>query len=300
MTEVIGGTFETIQHSLDDGILTLSLHRPDNLNAFTLTMGEEMATTFEAVNHDDRVRAVIVTGSGKAFCAGMDLNGEGNVFGVDETANPTWADLADPLAADAGVRDPGAKLTLPIHNCRKPVIAAINGAAAGIGATMTLAMDARVVSTKARFGLVFGRIGIGPEALSSWFLPRLVGPERAMDLMLSADILDADAMVEAGLAQRTVEPEELLDQARAIADRWTKGRSPVAIALTRQLLRRGAGYESPLQTHRAESLTLFHSSIGDGKEGVAAFVEKRPAEFTGRASEMPEFYQDWMDEDTQI
>lgn len=288
-------TYTTISHALDDGILTVTLDRPEDLNSFTVGMADELEATFRRVNDDDSVRAVIVTGAGRAFCAGMDLTADGNVFGLDESADPGLADMDD-LGDEAlgGVRDTGGRVTLAIHDCRKPVIAAINGAAVGIGATMTLAMDARLVSTKARFGLVFGRIGIVPEAASTWFLPRIVGLPAALDLVLSADILDADATVAADLASGPHEPDDLLGAARALADRWTKGRSPVAVALARQMLRRNAAQDHPVEAHRVDSLAMFHTSIGDGKEGVAAFLDKRDPEFTSRTSQMPDFYADWV------
>lgn len=289
-------SFETLERVVEDGVLTLTLHRPEQLNAFTVTMADELEASFRAVNTDDTVRAVIVTGAGRAFCAGMELATEGNVFGLDESREPTVADmtdLSDPSLAR--VRDTGGRVTLAIHDCTKPVIAAINGPAVGIGATMTLAMDARLVSTKARFGLVFGRLGIVPEAASSWFLPRIVGLPRALDLAFSADILDADATVENGLATGPCEPDELLPAARELADRWTKGRSPVAVALTRQMLRRNAAYDHPAEAHRVDSLAMFWTSVGDGKEGVAAFLAKRRPEFTSRASALPGFYDDWID-----
>ena len=287
-------TFTTISHDIDDGILTVTLDRPDALNSFTPRMADELERTFREVNDDDRVRAVIVTGAGRAFCAGMDLTSEGNVFGLDESQDPGLADMDD-LDAEAlrGVRDTGGRVTLAIHDCRKPVIAAINGPAVGIGATMTLAMDARLVSSKARVGFVFGRIGIVPEAASSWFLPRIVGLPTALDLVLSADILDADAAVGAGVATGPHEPDDLIGAARALADRWTKGRSPVAVTLARQMLRRNAAEQHPVEAHRVDSLAMFHTSIGDGKEGVAAFLEKRDPEFTGKASQMPAFYEEW-------
>ena len=302
-------TYSTISHDIDDGVLTVTLDRPEALNAFTVTMAEELEATFREVNEDDAVRAVIVTGAGRAFCAGMDLTGadgvlrcdegasKGNVFGLDETQVPGLADMVD-LDAESleGVRDTGGRVTLAIHDCRKPVIAAINGPAVGIGATMTLAMDARVVSERARVGFVFGRLGIVPEAASSWFLPRIVGLPKALDLVLSADILDAEQTVTAGLATGPHAPDELLGQARALADRWTAGRSPVAVALARQMLRRNPAREHPVEAHRVDSLAMFHTSIGDGKEGVAAFLEKRDPQFTSRASQMPGFYDEWLAE----
>lgn len=289
-------TYTTISHEIEDGVLTVTLDRPDQLNSFTPQMADELEQTFREVNDDDTVRAVIVTGAGRAFCAGMDLTADGNVFGLDETMSPSLADMErlDDPALIAGVRDTGGRVTLAIHDCRKPVIAAINGAAVGIGATMTLAMDARLVSSRARVGFVFGRIGIVPEAASSWFLPRIVGLPAALDLVLSADILDAQSTVDVGLTQGPHQPEDLLTAARALADRWTKGRSPVAVALARQMLRRNAAQDHPVEAHRIDSLAMWHTSVGDGKEGVAAFLDKRDPDFTGKASQMPDFYDEWL------
>lgn len=290
-------TYTTISHDLDDGVLTVTLDRPDQLNSFTVAMADELERTFREVNDDDAVRAVIVTGAGRAFCAGMDLTAEGNVFGLDESRDPGLHDMEqlDDPALIAGVRDTGGRVTLAIHDCRKPVIAAINGAAVGIGATMTLAMDARLVSTKARVGFVFGRIGIVPEAASSWFLPRIVGLPAALDLVLSADILDARSTVDVGLATGPHEPDDLLGAARALADRWTRGRSPVAVALARQMLRRNAAEDHPVEAHRIDSLAMWHTSVGDGKEGVAAFLDKREPQYRSRASRMPAFYDEWLE-----
>lgn len=285
---------ETISLSVTDGVLVVTLDRPEAMNSFTVTMAEELEATFHEVNDDDEVRAVVVTGSGRAFCAGMDLTAEGNVFGLDESLTPVLSDMED--LDDPGlarVRDTGGRVALAIHACRKPVIAAINGAAVGIGATMTLPMDARLVSTKGRIGFVFGRIGITPEATSSWFLPRIVGMPDALDLVYSADIIDAERALEIGLVRSVHEPDELLDAAIALADRWTKDRSPVATALTRQLMYRNAGLDHPVDAHRVDSLAIFYASIGDGKEGVAAFLDKRTPVYSGKASQMPPFYGAW-------
>ncbi|MFI1717674.1 crotonase/enoyl-CoA hydratase family protein [Streptomyces litmocidini] len=288
-------TWTTLRHSVDDGVLTVTLDRPDQLNAFTPVMAGELERTFTEVNDNDDVRAIVVTGAGdKAFCAGMDLSADGNVFGLDESRTPTLADMADLSSPDiARVRDTGGRVTLAIRACRKPVIAAINGAAVGIGATMTLAMDARLMSTNARFGLVFGRLGITPEAVSTWFLPRLVGIPRALDLLYSADILDAEAALETGLATELHRPDELLKRARELADRWTLGRSPVSTALIRHMTYRHTALENPEDAHRVESLAMFYTSTGDGSEGVRAFREKRSPDFTRRASAMPPFYDEW-------
>ncbi|OLP03689.1 enoyl-CoA hydratase [Mycolicibacterium porcinum] len=287
--------FTTIRHELSDGILTVVLDRPENLNAFTVEMADELEQTFVAVNDDDAVRAVIVTGEGRAFCAGMDLSSEGNVFGLDESKSPSLADMADLDNPQLQrVRDTGGRVTLAIYACRKPVIAAINGAAVGIGATMTLAMDARLMSTKARFGLVFGKLGITPEACSTWFLPRIVGMPTALDLVYRSDILTADAALEIGLAQAVHEPDALIAEARALADAWTRDRSPVSVALMRQMLYRNAAQPHPVDAHRVDSLAMFYTSIGDGHDGVRAFLDKRAPQFTGRASDMPPFYEEWV------
>jgi enoyl-CoA hydratase/carnithine racemase len=285
---------ETISLSVTDGVLVVTLDRPEAMNSFTVTMAEELEATFHEVNDDDEVRAVVVTGSSRAFCAGMDLTAEGNVFGLDESLTPVLSDMED--LDDPGlarVRDTGGRVALAIHACRKPVIAAINGAAVGIGATMTLPMDARLVSTKGRIGFVFGRIGITPEATSSWFLPRIVGMPDALDLVYSADIIDAERALEIGLVRSVHEPDKLLDAAIALADRWTKDRSPVATALTRQLMYRNAGLDHPVDAHRVDSLAIFYASIGDGKEGVAAFLDKRTPVYSGKASQMPPFCGAW-------
>lgn len=286
--------FTTLRHELDDGILTVVLDRPDHLNAFTVEMADDLERTFAAVNDDDAVRAVIVTGEGRAFCAGMDLSSEGNVFGLDESKSPTLQDMADLDDPELDqVRDTGGRVALAIYACRKPVIAAINGPAVGIGATMTLAMDARLISSKARFGLVFGRLGITPEACSTWFLPRIVGIATALDLVYRADILTAAETHRVGLAQSVHEPDGLLPAARTLADAWTRDRSPVSVALIRQMLYRNSAEPHPIEAHRVDSLAMFYTSIGDGNDGVRAFLDKRPPTFKGRASEMPPFYDDW-------
>ncbi len=286
----------TISTEVTDGILTVTLDRPDALNAFTVEMADELEVTFRAVNDDDLVRAVIVTGAGRAFCAGMDLSVNGNVFGLDESAAPSLADMDDlDNPSLRRIRDTGGRVTLAIYDCRKPVIAAINGAAVGIGATMTLAMDARLVSTTARFGLVFGRLGITPEAASSWFLPRIVGLDKALDLVFSAEILDAEQTREYGLARSVHDPDQLLPAARTLADKWTKDRSPVATAMSRQLLYRNSSAAHPAHAHRVDSLSMFYTSKGDGAEGVRAFRDKRSPRFQGDSSNgMPAFYDDWI------
>ncbi|RNL63031.1 enoyl-CoA hydratase [Nocardioides marmoriginsengisoli] len=288
-------TFETLSVTVDDdGIATLLLDRPDALNSFTVTMARELERFFLDAAGDDSIKAIVVTGSGRAFCAGMDLSATGNVFGLDETVAPTPADLAGDRLYDepvqSGVRDTGGKVTLAIHACPKPVIAAINGPAVGIGATMTLAMDIRLASTKARIGFVFGKLGIVPEAASSWFLPRIVGIQQALEWVYSAEILTAEQALAGRLLRSVHEPEELLDAAYGLARSFVVGRSPVALGLAKQMLYRNSAAAHPIEAHRADSLAMWHASVGDGKEGVAAFLEKREPTFTGKASELPEIY----------
>lgn len=289
--------YETLDYSVTDGILTLTLDRPDQLNAFTVTMADELVDAYDRASTDDDVAAIVVTGRGRAFCAGMDLSVEGNVFGLDESLAPTVADLRDRLDDPeivAGVRDTGGRVALATYRCMKPVVGAINGAAVGIGATMTLPMDVRLASDRARIGFVFGRLGIVPEATSTWFLPRIVGISRALEWTYTADILTAQEALEGGLVRSVHPADELLDAAQALARRFVEHRSPVATALARQMMYRNSAQPHPLEAHRIDSLAMFYTSIGDGKEGVAAFREKRDPRFTGRTSDMPPFYP-WQD-----
>nr|WP_243758081.1 crotonase/enoyl-CoA hydratase family protein [Allobranchiibius sp. GilTou38] len=289
----VNPTYETIRYEVADSIATVTLDRPDALNAFTVTMANELIDVFGRAGRDDEARAVIVTGAGRAFCAGMDLSVGGNVFGLDGSMSPTPADLVerfeDPAVVD-GVRDTGGRVALAIYDCPKPVIAAINGAAVGVGATMTCAMDFRLASTKARIGFVFGRIGIVPEACSTWFLPRIVGIQQALEWAYSADILTAQEAQDGGLVRSVHEPDELLAAAKALAHRFTDDRSPVAVALTRQMMYRNAATSHPREAHRAESLAMFWTSEGDGQEGVASFLEKRAPRFAGSASDLPDVF----------
>jgi enoyl-CoA hydratase/carnithine racemase len=286
--------YETLLWDVDDdGIATLTLHRPDALNAFNLTMARELEQVFLTDARDEAVRAVVVTGSGRAFCAGMDLSAEGNVFGLDETVTPTPEDLREHLTEEPyhdGVRDTGGRVTLAIHALPKPVVAAINGPAVGIGATMTLAMDLRLASTKARVGFVFGKLGIVPEACSSWFLPRIVGIQQALEWVYSAEILTADAVYAGRLVRSLHEPDDLLPAAYDLVRSFVVGRSPVALGLAKQMLYRNGAAAHPLEAHLSDSLAMFYTSIGDGKEGVTAFLEKRSPEFTGKASELPRVF----------
>jgi enoyl-CoA hydratase/carnithine racemase len=287
----------TIDYDIgDDGVLVITLNMPERMNAFTVQMADELEQAFRDANSDDNVRAIIVTGAGRAFCAGMDLSVKGNVFGLDERLRPTIDDMrhriGDPAIA-RGVRDTGGRVTLAIYECRKPVIGAINGAAVGIGATMTLAMDVRIASDTARFGFVFGRLGITLEACSSWFLPRIVGLQQALEWIYSADIFDAQEALRGRLVRSVHSQDTLLDDARRLALKFVDGRSPIATALARQMIYRNSAQSHPLDAHRVDSLAMFYTSIGDGKEGLAAFLEKRVPKFSGRASVLPPFFPWW-------
>ncbi|MFM1895400.1 MAG: hypothetical protein RLZZ385_474 [Pseudomonadota bacterium] len=288
--------FNTLLLNLDDGILTITLNRPERLNAFTVEMAEELILAFQQASEDDDVRVIVVTGAGKAFCAGMDLGTTGNVFGLDETLTPSLQDMRERLldpAIESGVRDTGGRLTLAIFECKKPVIAAINGAAVGIGATMTCAMDIRLASDTARIGFVFNKIGITPEACSTWFLPRIVGMSRALEWCYTGEILSAEKAVAGGFLKAAVPGPQLLTEAYALA-RSMHAHSPVAMALTRQMMYRNSAFSHPLEAHRIDSLAIFYCSQGSGKEGVQAFLAKRPPQFTDRASvDMPPFYPWW-------
>ncbi|MEV1131907.1 crotonase/enoyl-CoA hydratase family protein [Agromyces sp. NPDC049794] len=288
--------FETLTWDVDeDGVATLTLNRPEVLNAFNVPMARELERVFTVEAHEEGVRAVVVTGTGRAFCAGMDLTVDGNVFGLDESLAPTPEEFRARYDQDpfqAGVRDTGGKVTLAINALPKPVIAAINGPAVGIGATMTLGMDIRLASTSARIGFVFGRIGIVPEACSSWFLPRIVGLPNALELIYSADIITADQAKEYGLVRSVHEPDELVAVATELARSFVKNRSTVALGLAKQLIYRNAAAADPLNAHLADSLAMFHTSVGDGKEGVAAFLEKRDPRFTATTADIPRIFAD--------
>lgn len=289
-------SYNTLRYETADCILTLTLNRPEHLNAFTVEMGHELIEAFNRASNDDDVRAIVVTGQGKAFCAGMDLSVDGNVFGLNEALTPTMEDmdkrLDDPEIV-AGVRDLGGRVTLAIYDCNKPVIAAINGSAVGIGATMTCAMDIRLAAEHARIGFVFNKIGITPEACSSWFLPRIVGISQALEWVYSADVLKAEQALAGKFLKAVVPADQLLEEAYSIARRIAQ-HSPVAIALTRQMMYRNAAQPHPIEAHKVDSLAIFYTSLNSGKEGVQSFLEKRPANFTQSTStDMPPFYPWW-------
>lgn len=287
--------YSTINYSVTDGILTITLDRPVQLNAFTTQMADELEAAFRRASTDDDAQAIVVTGAGRAFCAGMDLSTKGSVFGLDKTQTPTLEDMRERFDAPEihnGVRDAGGRVTLAIFECTKPVIAAINGAAVGIGATMTLAMDVRLASESARIGFVFGKLGIVPEACSTWFLPRIVGISQALEWMYSAELLRPYDALAGGLVKQICSADQLLDEAYSLAKTFTENRSPVATALMRQMMYRNSAQPHPVEAHRIESLAMFYASTtNDGIEGVHAFLDKRPPVFRTRTSvDMPPFF----------
>lgn len=279
--------FETILYQVEDRILTITLNRPDRMNALNVTMMQELISAFQQADQDDDIKAIIVTGAGKAFCAGADLGGGADTFDYDESA----AESGQPKIQ----RDGGGLVTLQIFQCKKPVIAAINGAAAGVGSTMTLPMDIRLASTKAKFGFVFARRGIVPEAASSWFLPRVVGISKALEWSFSGDVFPAEEALNGGLVRSLHEPEDLLPTARKIAANMVENCSSISLALTRQMMWRMLGADHPMEAHMIDSRAV--QALGkqeDAKEGVMSFLEKRPANFTNKvSSDMPEFYPWW-------
>jgi enoyl-CoA hydratase/carnithine racemase len=293
----------TIKLDLSDGILTITLNRPDRMNAFNREMMQEMIDAFEDANTNDAVRAIIVTGAGdRAFCAGADLGAAGATF--DYAKRPEMLDLGSPVKADGsvdfshpGTRDGGGRLTLTIFRCKKPVIGAINGAAVGIGATMQLPMDVRMASSKARFGFVFARRGIVPEAASSWFLPRLVGISQALEWCYSGKVFGADEALAGGLVRSVHAPEDLLPAARALALEMTSESAPVSIALTRQMMWRMLGASHPMEAHKWDSRVIWsRGATADAAEGVSSFLEKRPATYPDKVSSDLPYFEPWMDE----
>jgi enoyl-CoA hydratase/carnithine racemase len=279
-------TYEQIGYDVEDGILTLTLNRPDKLNAFTVTMLREMVDALDRADADDAVRAIIVTGAGRAFCAGADLSGGSGAFDNTKLARPETLDTH---------RDGGGLLTLRLYESKKPLIAAINGPAVGVGITMTLPMDVRIASSAARMGFVFAKRGIVPEACSSWFLPRLVGISQAAEWVYTGRIFPAEEALAARLVSRVVAPEDLLPTARALAREMSTGTSAMSIALSRQLLWRMLGADHPMEAHKVDSKCIFWMGQGpDAHEGVASFLEKRPAQFKLRPSrDMPPFWPWW-------
>jgi enoyl-CoA hydratase/carnithine racemase len=284
---------DTLLYRVDDGIATVTLNRPDKLNAFTARMRDELIAVFDETDADDAVRAVIVTGAGRAFCAGADLSSGGQTF--DYAARQDAA--RDENRVNGVYRDGGGMTTLRIFRSLKPVIGAINGAAVGIGMTMQLPMDIRLASADARFGFVFARRGITPEAASSWFLPRLVGMQTALEWCFTGRVFGADEALARGLVRSVHAAADLLPAARALAREIADNTAPVSIALTRQMLWRMAGAEHPMQAHRVDSRAIqARGRSADAREGVGSFLAKRAPVYPDRVSaDMPDFFP-WWDE----
>ena len=279
---------EEILYSVDGPVATITLHRPDKLNAFTNRMLKEIIAAFDASDADDDVRAVVVTGSGRAFCAGADLSGGGDTFAKGGS---------DVSARSGVVRDGGGLVALRIFESKKPVIGAINGAAVGVGVTMTLPMDVRLAAEGAKFGFVFARRGIVPEAASSWFLPRLVGISQAAEWCYTGRMVSAAEARDARLVRSVHAADELLPAAHALAREIAENTAPVSVALTRQMLWRMLGAAHPMEAHRVDSRAInSRGASDDAREGVTSFLEKRPPNFPVRVSDgLPEVFPGWVD-----
>lgn len=274
--------YETLRTELSDGILTLTLHRPERLNAFNPKMLEELLHVLDEVDRNDAIRAVIVTGAGRGFCAGADLEAGGSTFERRDV----------PIEEH---RDGGGLLVLRLFECTKPIIAAINGPAVGVGITMTLPMDVRLASDKAKMGFVFARRGVVPEACSSWFLPRVVGIGQAMEWVATGRVFPAEEALEGGLVSRVLPEDELLPAARELAREIAANTSAVSVALSRQMLWKMLGADHPMEAHRIDSKAIYAMGRSpDAREGVSSFLEKRPPQFTMKVSrDMPHFYPWW-------
>jgi enoyl-CoA hydratase/carnithine racemase len=283
-------TYETIRYDVKDGVAVLTLSRPDKLNAFTGRMMHEMIDALDRVDADDAVRAVIVTGDGRAFCAGADLSAGASTFDFAKHGGGGKIDYSDDAA-----RDGGGRVTLRIFKLLKPIIAAINGPAVGIGATMTLPMDIRLASDTAKIGFVFSRRGIVPEAASSFFLPRIVGISQALQWCFSGKVFDAQEALRAGLVSAVHPGDQLMGAAMAIAREIADNTAPVSVALIRQMMWRGTGMTDPMQAHRVDSRgILSRGASADVREGVTSFLEKRPPVFPNSVSgDMPDYFPWW-------
>jgi enoyl-CoA hydratase/carnithine racemase len=281
-------TFETILYDVADGIATITLNRPERLNAFTGQMMVDMIAAFDLSDADDDVRVVIVTGAGRGFCAGADLAAGGSTF---DRSGPQDPQREAGRVGDV-LRDGGGRLTLRIFESLKPVIAACNGPAVGVGVTMQLAMDIRLASTEARYGFVFARRGLNPEAASSWFLPHLVGPQTALEWCFTGRVFPATEAKEKGLVRSLHAPDELLPAAHALAREIADNTAPVSVALTRQLIWRMAGASHPMEAHMADSRGIqFRGAQADVREGVNSFLEKRPARYPDKVSkDLPDIW----------
>ena len=288
--------YEQIKYEVSENILTITLNRPEKLNAFTATMQRELIDAFDQADHDDDIRTIIVTGAGRAFCAGADLASGADTFDRDARRGAVKrhpdgkVDYSDPQ-----LRDGGGQLTLRIFKSLKPVIAAVNGPAVGIGVTMQLAMDIRIASEAARFGFVFSQRGIVPEAASSWFLPRIVGIAQALEWCYTGRVFSAQEALAGRLISKMVPPQDLVATARALAREIAAKTAPVSVALIRQMMWRMLGADDPMEAHKVDSRGIYARGRSDDvKEGVVAFLEKRPAVFSNKvSSDMPDYFPWW-------
>ncbi len=277
--------YKTILYDVADGVLTITLNRPEALNAFNRDMMNEMIDAFDRADADDDVRAIIVTGAGRAFCAGADPARGGDTFNADARSD-----------RESGLnRDGGGLLTLRIYECNKPVIAAVNGPAVGVGVTMTLPMDIRIASDNAKFGFVFARRGIVPEACSSYFLPRVVGINQALEWCYTGRVFPAQEALDGGLVRSLHGKDDLLDVARGIAREIADNTSAISVSLIRHMMWRTLGADHPMEGHKLDSRGIYYlGKSAEAKEGVESFLEKRPARFPGKVSkDMPEFFPWW-------
>jgi len=286
-----GRTFETILYGVEDGIATITLNRPERLNAFTTQMMSDMIAAFDETDADDDVKAVIVTGAGRGFCAGADLSSGGDTF----NRNARREAAREEAKVGEIYRDGGGLLTLRIFESLKPVIAAVNGPAVGVGVTMQLAMDIRMASTEARYGFVFARRGLTPEAASSWFLTRHVDMQTALEWCYTGRVFPAAEAHAKGLVRSLHAPEELIPAARALAREIADNAAPVSVALTRQMLWRMAGAAHPMEAHMADSRAIQYRGVqGDAREGVTSFLEKRPPAYPNKVSaDLPDIWAQW-------
>ena len=292
--------FETILYEVDDRVATITLNRPERLNAFNSQMQRDVLDAIDLADADDEVRALIFTGAGRGFCAGADLGKGAATFDYDsQTDEQKAARATEGRSADdlSWMRDGGGLLTLRLYEFNKPLIAAINGPAVGVGITMTLPMDVRLASSKARIGFVFARRGLVPEACSSYFLPRVVGVSKALEWCFSGRVFDADEALAGGLVRSLHEPDDLLPAARALAAEIAENTSAISVTLIRHMMWRMLGADHPMEAHKVDSRGIFNLGRGaDAREGVVSFLEKRPPDFSLRPSEdLPDFFP-WWDE----
>ena len=293
--------FDTLLYDIEDNILTITLNRPDKLNAFNFQMQNDLIKAFDEADKDDNVKAIIVTGAGRGFCAGADLSAGARTFDFesrDDRSDKQGAILENGEIdwSNPSIRDGGGLVTLRIFDCLKPVISACNGPAVGVGVTMQLAMDIRLASEEARYGFVFARRGLVPEACSSWFLPKIVGISQALEWVYSGKVFPAEEALKGGLVRSIHKADDLLNNAKEIALEITKNCAPVSVALSRQMLWKMAGADHPMEAHKIDSRGIFaRGRMQDAKEGVTSFLEKREANFSDGIKDIPDYYP-WWDE----